>query len=115
MSAVHPVDLSATVAGVRLPFAAMNASGAWSSSAADLRDLARSRTGAIVLRTTTVHPFVHPEYRSLYNPGYAKLAGLVAELTAVSERPVIASIAGSSMDEYATLARAFADAGAALV
>jgi dihydroorotate dehydrogenase len=108
-------DLGVTVAGVRLSFAAMNAAGAWSSSAADLRDLARSQTGAIVLRTTTVHPFVHPAYRSLHNPGYAKLAGLVPELAAVSGRPVIASIAGSSFDEYATLARAFAEAGAALV
>lgn len=115
MSSVRPADLGVTVAGVRLPFGAMNAAGVWSSSAADLRDLARSQTGAIVLRTTTVHPFVHPEYRSLHNPGYAKLAGLVPELVAVSQRPVIASIAGSSLDEYATLARAFAEAGAALI
>jgi dihydroorotate dehydrogenase len=115
MTPAPPADLGTTVAGVRLPFAAMNAAGAWSSSAADLRDLARSGTGAIVLHTTTVHPFVHPEYRSLHNPGYAKLAVLVGELAAASERPVIASIAGSSMDEYATLARAFADAGAALI
>src|SRR3954469_11261087 len=110
MSASHPVDLGTTVAGVRLPFAAMNAAGAWSSSAADLRDLARSRAGAIVLRTVTVHPFVHPEYRTLHNPGFAKLAGLLPELAEVSQRPIVASIAGSSLDEYVTLARAFADA-----
>jgi dihydroorotate dehydrogenase len=115
MTTTRPVDLSVTVAGVELPFPAMNAAGAWSSSAADLRDLARSQTGAIVLRTVTVHPFVHPEYRSLHNPGYAKLAGLLPELAEVSRRPIIASIAGASMDEYVTLARAFADAGAALI
>jgi dihydroorotate dehydrogenase (fumarate) len=115
MQPSRPVDLGATIAGVHLPFCAMNASGAWSASAAELRDLARSHTGAIVLKTATVHPFVHPAYRSLHNPGYAKLAGLVRELAAVSERPVIASVAGASIDEYVTLARAFADAGAALV
>lgn len=115
MSSARAADLGVTVAGVRLPFGAMNAAGVWSSSAADLRDLARSQTGAVVLRTTTVHPFVHPEYRTLHNPGYAKLAGLVPELAAVSQRPIVASIAGSSIDEYVTLARAFAEAGAALI
>ena len=115
MSVSRPVDLGATIAGVRFPFCAMNASGAWSGTASDLRDLARSRAGAIVLKTATVHPFVHPEYRALHNPGYAKLAGLVRELAEVAERPVVASIAGSSADEYVTLARAFAEAGAAMV
>ena len=115
MSASRPVDLGVTIAGVRFPFCAMNVSGAWSATTAELRDLARSRTGAIVLKTATVHPFVHPEYRSLHNPGYAKLAGLVRELAAAAERPVIASVAGTSAEEYVILARAFADAGAAMV
>lgn len=104
-----------SVAGVHLPFPAMNASGAWSSTAAELRDLARSASGAIVLKTATVHPFLHPEYRSLHNPGFDKMVPLVRELAADPARPVIASIAGAAPDEYATLARAFADAGAAMI
>jgi len=115
MSERRPIDLGATVAGVRFPFCAMNASGARSSTAADLRELARSDTGAIVLKTATLHPFLHPEYRSLHNPGYDKLLPFVRELAAGSARPVVASIAGTTADEYATLARAFAEAGAALV
>ncbi len=111
----HPMDLGATIAGVHFSFCAMNASGAWSSTASDLRALARSETGAVVLRTTTLHPFVHPAYRSLHNPGYDKLLPLVRELAEQTACPVIASIAGATVDEYATLARAFGAAGAAMV
>jgi dihydroorotate dehydrogenase len=109
-----PADLSTTVAGVRLPFCVTNASGALPSTN-DLRRLLASRTGALVLRTATVHPFVHPEFRSLQNPGFDKLAPLVRELVAAGEKPVIASIAGSTPDEYAFLARAFAEVGASIV
>jgi len=115
MSAAPPVDLGTTIAGIRLPFPAMNAAGVRASTAAELRELAGSQSGAIVLHTATVHPFVHPEYRSLHNPGYPKLAVMVRELAAVANRPVVASIAGASVDEYAMLARAFAEAGAAMV
>lgn len=104
-----PIDLGATLAGVRLPFCAMNASGARSGTAAELRGLAGSVAGAVVLKTVTVHPFVHPEYRSLHNPGYDRLLPLVGELAATG-RVVIPSIAGATLDELATLARAFADA-----
>jgi dihydroorotate dehydrogenase len=104
-----------TIGGVCFPSCVMNASGVWSSTAAELRALARSATGAIVLRTTTVHPFVHPQYRSLHNPGYDKLLPLVRELAAEASCPVVASLAGSSVDEFAVLARAFGEAGAAML
>jgi dihydroorotate dehydrogenase (fumarate) len=109
-----PIDLGATLGGVRLPFCAMNASGARSGSAAELRALAGSAAGAVVLKTVTVHPFVHPQYRSLHNPGYDRLLPLVGELAAVG-RVVVPSIAGATPDELVTLARAFADGGAAFV
>jgi dihydroorotate dehydrogenase (fumarate) len=104
-----------TIAGVALPFPAMNAAGVWASTSAELRALARSETGAVVLHTATLHPFVHPQYRSLHNPGFDKLVPLVRELVEAGERPVVASIAGATADEYGTLARVFAEAGAALV
>jgi len=107
-------DLGATLAGVHLPFCAMNASGARSGTAAELRGLATSEAGAVVLKTTTVHPFVHPQYRALHNPGYDRLLPLVGELAA-TERVVVPSIAGATQDELVTLARAFADGGATLV
>src|ERR687887_2360262 len=115
MTERHPIDLGTTIAGIRFPFCAMNAAGAWSSTAGELRGLARSATGAIVLKTATVHPFVHPEYRSLHNPGYDKLLPLVRELAALASCPIVASVAGAAADEYATLARAFAEAGGAWV
>lgn len=107
--------LATTIGGVRFPCCVMNAAGVWSSTVAELRALARSGTGAIVLKTATVHPFVHPQYRSLHNPGYDKLVPLVRELVAEAPCPVIASIAGSSVDEFAVLARAFAESGAAMI
>jgi dihydroorotate dehydrogenase len=107
-------DFSTTVAGVRLPFPAMNAAGVV-TGAGDLRTLAHSRTGAIVLKSSTVHPFVHPEFRSLHNPGFDKIVPMARELVQLGKAPVIASIAGTNADEYATLGRAFAEAGVALL
>lgn len=101
------------VTGVRLPFCAMNAAGA-AATADELRALARSRTGAIVLKTATVHPFVHPGFRSLHNPGFDKLLPVVRELE-TNERPVVASVAGATADELGYLAKAFADAGADVI
>ena len=107
-------DFGAVVGGVTLPFCAMNAAGSVTAMN-DVRALAQSRSGAVVLHTTTVHPFVHPEFRSLQNPGFDKLAPLARELAASSSPPVVASIAGSTIEEFAFLARAFAGAGAAAV
>jgi dihydroorotate dehydrogenase len=108
------IDLGTTVAGFRLPFPAMNAAGT-ALTASELRALAVSRSGAIVLGPTTVHPFMHPEFRSLHNPGFDKLVPLARELVALGEKPVVASIAGATPEEYSVLARAFAEAGVQLV
>ncbi len=102
------------VAGVRLPFCVMNASGS-AASAEEVRALRRSRTGAIVLKSATVHPFVHPGFRSLHNPGFDKLLPLVRDLVRDGDRPVVASVAAASTDEVGFLAKAFADAGATII
>lgn len=107
-------DLAALAGGVDLPFSVMNAAGSVVTMA-ELRALARSRTGAVVLRTATVHPFVHPEFRTLHNPGYDKLVPLVREMAEIGDRPVVASVAGGTPDEYALLARSFSEAGASAV
>jgi dihydroorotate dehydrogenase len=108
------LGFSTVVAGVGLPFCAMNASGA-AATADEIRALRRSRTGAIVLKSATVHPFVHPAFRSLHNPGFDKLLPLVRELAADRDRPVVASLAATSLDEMGFLAKAFADAGATIL
>ncbi len=102
------------VAGVRMPFCAMNASGS-ASTMEEVRALRRSRTGAIVLKSATVHPFVHPAFRSLHNPGFDKLLPLVRELAGDGARPVVASLAATSVEEMSFLAKAFADAGATIL
>jgi dihydroorotate dehydrogenase len=106
--------LVAVASGVRMSFPAMNAAGT-AVTAAEVRALVHSRTGAIVLQTATVHPFVHPAFRTLHNPGFDKLMPLVRELAARDGRPVVASIAGATVDEIALLAKAFGDAGAAII
>src|SRR5947208_7829354 len=99
MTERHPTDLGTTIAGIRFPFCAMNAAGARSSTAGELRALARSATGAIVLKTATLHPFIHPQYRSLHNPGYDKLVPLLREPPAQPPCSVVASSAGTAPDE----------------
>jgi dihydroorotate dehydrogenase len=92
----------------------MNAPGTF-SSAGELRQLADAGAGALCLRTATVRPFVHREFRSLHNPGHDKLLTVTRELVALGGPPVVASVAGGMADEYALLARLFAEAGASLV
>src|SRR3989442_9201839 len=107
-------DLSTTIAGVPLSFCAMNTAGVY-ATAEELQALSRSRAGAVVMKSATVHPFVHAEFRSLHNPGYDRLLPLVRELGGMGGKPLVASIAGATPEEYALLARAFAEAGAALI
>ena len=108
------LDLGTTVAGVRLSFCAMNAAGS-AHTAAEIRTLARSESGAVVLQTATAHPFLHPQFRSLHNPGYDKLLPFVREMAHDATKPVVASIAGATPEEYGLLAHAFSEAGAALI
>lgn len=113
LETARALGFGTVVAGVRLPFCAMNASGS-AATVDDVRALRRSRTGAIVLKSATVHPFVHPSFRSLHNPGFDKMLSLVRDLAA-GDRPVVASVAASSIDEVGFLAKAFADAGATIL
>jgi len=104
---------STVVTGIRMPFCVMNAAGT-ATTANDVRALRTSQTGAIVLMTATVHPFVHPAFRDMQNPGFDKLLPLVREL-AEGDQPVVASIAGATPEEIGFLAKAFADAGASAI
>lgn len=113
LATARALGSSTVVTGVRLPFAAMNEC-TFPQSADDLRRLRHSGTGAIVLMSATVHPFVHPGFRELNNPGFDKLLPLVRELSA-DARPVVASLAGATIEELAFLAKGFADAGAAVL
>src|SRR5262249_36089486 len=71
--------------------------------------------GGVGVRGVTAPPLVPRESRSLQTPGFDKLAPLARELAASGSPPVVASIAGSSIEEFVFLARAFAGAGVAAV
>lgn len=108
-------DLSVIIAGIHFPFCIMNASGALSTTREELLALAESRSGAIVTKSITVGLFLDPGARcGLENPGYAYYMELLPELTQYG-KPVIASVAGISVDEYVTVARALAQAGASII
>lgn len=112
--AERSIDLGGTLAGVPLSLPVMNAPGMWASGR-ELRELSGSPVGAVVLRTVTSHPFVHPQFRTLHNPGFDKLLPLVRELVDRGDKPVVASIAGGTIEELIVLAKTFAETGAALV
>jgi dihydroorotate dehydrogenase (fumarate) len=111
-----PIDLSTTLGGVTLPSCAMNAAGAGSSTEAEMRALATSEAGAVVMKSTTVQPVTEHEARlsNLVNPGYRAFLPLVGALRALG-KPVIASLAGFAVLDYAEMAKAYAEAGADII
>jgi dihydroorotate dehydrogenase (fumarate) len=111
-----PIDLSITLGGVTLPSCAMNAAGAGSSTADEMRALARSEAGAVVMKSTTVQPVTDkdPGLCGLINPGYRALLPLVGELRDLG-KPVIASLAGFAVEDYTVMAQAYAAAGADII
>lgn len=111
-----PTEVSTQLGGVLLPLCAMNAAGAGSSTADEMRALAASEAGAVVMKSTTVRSVAEqePGLSGLVNPGYRHFLSLVGELRAAG-KPVIASLAGFSVDDYAEMTSAYADAGADII
>lgn len=109
-------EVSTQLDGVTLSLCAMNAAGAGSSTADEMRALAASEAGAVVMKSTTVRPVTEqePGLSGLVNPGYRKFLSLVEELRA-SGKPVIASLAGFTVDDYVEMTIAYADAGADII
>jgi dihydroorotate dehydrogenase (fumarate) len=108
-------NFTPTIAGVPLPFCLMNAAGALSTSKEELMALARSESGAVVTKSITTAPFEDPGARcGLENPGYAWYVKWMPEILRTG-KPVIASVAGFSVEEYIEVAQALAAAGASLI
>ena len=104
-----------TIAGVPFPFCLMNAAGALSTSKEELLALAYSDSGAVVTKSITTAPFEDPGARcGLENPGYAAYVEWLPEIVQAG-KPVIASVAGFSVEEYVEVAQALAAAGASLI
>jgi dihydroorotate dehydrogenase (fumarate) len=93
----------------------MNAAGALSTSKQELLALARSKSGAVVTKSITTAPFEDPGARcGLENPGYGAYVEWMPEILHAG-KPVIASVAGFSVEEYIEVAQALAAAGASLI
>jgi dihydroorotate dehydrogenase (fumarate) len=112
------MDLSTTIAGVRLPSCFMNAAGALCVTREELEALGRSRAGAIVTKSMTLEPRQgNPEPRyygfplgsinsmGLPNLGYRAYVQLIPDLKKFN-KPVIASIAGFGEEDFVTIAKA---------
>jgi dihydroorotate dehydrogenase (fumarate) len=107
--------LSTRLAGVSLPSCLMNASGAWSGTHEELRQLAASATGAVVIKTTTTQARVEEvKGCGIENPGQTYYLDILAELRATG-KPIIGSVAGFTTAEYVTLAQAYAQVGVQIV
>lgn len=114
------MDLSTTIAGVRFPSCLMNASGARCVTQGELEALGRSRSGAIVTKSMTLEARAgnpEPRYHSfptgsinsmgLPNLGCQAYARLIPDLKRW-RKPVIASIAGFTEDDFVTIAKTIA-------
>jgi dihydroorotate dehydrogenase (fumarate) len=107
--------LSTTLAGIPFPSCLMNASGAWSGTHKELRELAASATGAVVIKTTTTQARVEEvQGCGIENPGQPYYLAVLSELQA-AKKPIIGSVAGFTTAEYVELAQAYAQAGVQIV
>jgi dihydroorotate dehydrogenase (fumarate) len=107
--------LSTTLAGISFPSCLMNASGAWSGTHEELRELAASATGAVVIKTTTTQAR-EEDVRGcgIENPGQPYYLAVLAELKATG-KPIVGSVAGFTTAEYVALAQAYAGAAVQMV
>jgi dihydroorotate dehydrogenase (fumarate) len=109
------MGLSTILAGIPFLSCLMNASGAWSGTHEELRELAGSATGAVVIKTTTTRARVEEvQGCGIKKPGQFYYLAVLAELQATG-KPVIGSVAGFTTAEYVELAQAYAPAGVQIV
>jgi len=107
--------LSTMLAGISFPSCVMNASGAWSGTHKELRELAASATGAVVIKTTTTQARVEEvKGCGIENPGQPYYLSVLAELQTTG-KPIVGSVAGFTTTEYVALAQAYAQAEVQMV
>jgi dihydroorotate dehydrogenase (fumarate) len=107
--------LSTTLAGILFPSCLMNASGAWSGTHEELRELAASATGAVVIKTTTTQArAAEVQGCGIENPGQPYYLDVLSDLKAAG-KPIVGSVAGFTREEYVELAQAYAQAGVQVV
>jgi dihydroorotate dehydrogenase (fumarate) len=109
------ISIAPTIASMPFPFCLMNAAGALSASREELLALAHSESGAVVTKSITPESFLDPGARcGIENPGYAYYVELIPELRRLG-KPILASVAGFTVDDFVRVANALATAGSDLV
>jgi len=109
------LNTTPTIAGVPFPFCLMNAAGALSTTREELLALAHSDSGAVVTKSITPGSFLDPGAScGIENPGYAYYVELLPELRQ-GGKPIIASVAGLTIEEFILVTQALAVAGADLI
>ena len=104
-----------TIANIQFPFCLMNAAGALSTTREELLAQAHSESGAVVTKSITPTSFLDPGVQcGLENPGTDYYVEVMPELKKWA-KPIIASVAGLSIEEFVLAAQALAQAGADLI
>ncbi len=120
-------NLSSFIASIPLASCIGNASGPRDASLDELRLLGESRSSSIMMKSCTIEPRrgnPEPRYASiplgsinsmgLPNLGYKKYLEFIPLLKQYN-KPIIASVAGFSLDEYVTMVSAFQDSDVDLI
>lgn len=117
---ITTMTTTVTIAGVTLPSAVFNAAGPKDVTFAELKVLAESGSGAVVMKSCTIDPREgneEPRYTDLPlgsinsmglpNLGYREYLQIVPKLKKFTEKPVIASLAGMKPSDIPVLMDAF--------
>jgi dihydroorotate dehydrogenase (fumarate) len=125
MSVEDFVDVSTTIAGMRLEYPIFNASGPLCTTERDLRDIGESYSGAILSKSCTLvarSGNLEPRYKEfgdqqnsinsmgLPNLGYQEYTRILPALKTYG-KPVIASISGLTPEDSVVIAKSFNNTG----
>jgi len=116
------IDISTTIAGVKLETCVFNASGPKDETLPDLNIIAKSKSSAVMMKSCTVDPREgnpHPRYVDLQygtfnsmglpNLGYKSYVKFSKIIDEKYQKPVIASICGMTIEDNIKIFRAFND------
>jgi dihydroorotate dehydrogenase (fumarate) len=117
---MRPMNTTATIAGVTLPSAVFNAAGPKDVTFDELKVLAESGSGAVVMKSCTIEaregneeprytdlPLGSINSMGLPNLGYKEYLQIVPKLKKLTKKPIIASLAGMKPADIPVLMDAF--------
>lgn len=118
------MKFQSSIAGVSLDGVVGNASGPCDTTWEELDMIARSDSAMVMMKSCTLEsregnpepryaqlPYGSLQSMGLPNLGYKQYLKIAKKLKSLYDKPVVASIAGFSLDEYVTMVRAFQDQG----